>query len=175
MSPAPAKRSGDMEKPGVRPLVRPRYVVSTLRFVFVDQLISNLHTSIIWRISSLRSKLGKIRNKLWEWRPFLRYLPKHIKISKSYNFNENWYLEDFRPEEYDRDQCNFKMAVILAAIFKMAAKMLKISKCSNFNENWCVGLFPHEECDSDKSDLKMASYFFYWCTWSCVCDVPIKM
>jgi hypothetical protein len=27
------------------------------------------------------------------------------------------------------------MAVILVAIFKMAAKMRKISKCSNFNEN----------------------------------------
>jgi hypothetical protein len=61
-------------------------------------------------------------------------------------------------EECDRDQCNFKMAVILAAIFKMAAKMHKISKCSNFNENWYVGFFPREECDSDKSDLKMASY-----------------
>ena len=47
---------------------------------------------------------------------------------------------------------------ILAAIFKMAAKMRKISKCSNFNENWYVEFFPHEECDSDKSDLKMASY-----------------
>ena len=50
------------------------------------------------------------------------------------------------------------MAVILAAIFKMATKMRKISKCSNFNENWYVGFFPHEECDSDKSHLKMASY-----------------
>jgi hypothetical protein len=50
------------------------------------------------------------------------------------------------------------MAVILAAIFKMAAKMRNISKCSNFNKNWYVGIFPHEECDSDKSDLKMPSY-----------------
>jgi hypothetical protein len=53
------------------------------------------------------------------------------------------------------------MAVILAAIFKMATKMCKISKCSNFNENlykMYVGFFPHEECDDDKSDLKMASY-----------------
>jgi hypothetical protein len=49
--------------------VRPRYVVSALRFLFVDQLISNLHTSIILGISSLSSKLGK--------------------ISKCYNFNEN--------------------------------------------------------------------------------------
>jgi hypothetical protein len=50
------------------------------------------------------------------------------------------------------------MAVILAATFKMAAKMRKISKCSNFNENlykMYVGFFPHEECDDDKSD---ASY-----------------
>jgi hypothetical protein len=38
-------------------------------------------------------------------------------------------------EECDRDQCDFKMAVILAAIFMMAAKMHKISKCSNFNKN----------------------------------------
>jgi hypothetical protein len=54
------------------------------------------------------------------------------------------------------------MAVILAAIFKMAAKakMCKISKCFNFNENLYVGFFPHEECDSGKSNLKMASYFF---------------
>jgi hypothetical protein len=44
-----------MEMPGVRP----RYVVSTLRFLFVDQLISNLHTSIILGISNLSSKLGK--------------------------------------------------------------------------------------------------------------------
>ena len=36
--------------------VRPRYVVSALRFLFVDQLISNLHTSIILGISSLSSK-----------------------------------------------------------------------------------------------------------------------
>ena len=38
-------------------------------------------------------------------------------------------------EECDRDQCDFKMAVILAAIFKMAAKMRKISKCVSFNKN----------------------------------------
>ena len=50
------------------------------------------------------------------------------------------------------------MALILAAICKMAAKMRKILKCSNFNENCYVGFFPHEEYDSDKSDLKMASY-----------------
>jgi hypothetical protein len=54
--------------------VRPRYVVSALRFLFVDQLISNLHTSIILGISSLSSKLGKVR-----------------------------YLEDFRSEECDSD------------------------------------------------------------------------
>ena len=50
------------------------------------------------------------------------------------------------------------MAIILAAIFKMAAKMRKISKYSNFNENSYVRIFPHEECDSDKSNLKMMSY-----------------
>ena len=58
-------------------------------------------------------------------------------------------------EECDCDHCDFKMVVILAAIFKMATKMRKISKCSNFNENWYVG---YEECDSDKSNLKMVSY-----------------
>ena len=101
------------------PFVRSRYVVSALRFLFVDQLISNLHTSNVLGISSLSSKL-------WEWRPFLRCLPKYIKISKCYNFNENWYLEDFRPEECDSDKCDLKMAVImvaiLAAIFNMVAK-----------------------------------------------------
>jgi hypothetical protein len=112
--------------------VRPRYVVSALRFLFVDQLISNLHTSIILGISSLSSKLGKIRKQLWEWWPFLRCLPKHIKISKCYNFNENWYLEDFRPEECDSDKCDLKMVAIaaimvaiLAAIFNMVAKTHK--------------------------------------------------
>jgi hypothetical protein len=44
---------GDMEMLGVRP----RYVVSALRFLFVDQLISNLHTSIILRIGALRTLL----------------------------------------------------------------------------------------------------------------------
>jgi hypothetical protein len=61
-------------------------------------------------------------------------------------------------EECDHDQFDFKMAIILAAISKMATEMRKISKCSNFSENWYVGFFPHEECDSDKSDLKMGSY-----------------
>ena len=53
-----------MEMPGVRPLVCPRYVVSSLRFLFVNQLISNLHTSIILGISSLSSKLGKIKKTI---------------------------------------------------------------------------------------------------------------
>ena len=81
-----AKRSGGYANAGHRS-VRPRYVASALRFLFVDQLISNLHTSIILGISSLSLKLGK--------------------ISKCYNFNENLYLEDFRPEE-----CDLKMAAI---------------------------------------------------------------
>jgi hypothetical protein len=55
---------------------------------------------------------------------------------------------------------DFKMAVNLTTIFKMAAKMRKISKCSNFNKNWYVRFFLNGECDGDKSDLKMASYFF---------------
>jgi hypothetical protein len=48
LSPAPQSGAGDMEMSDVRP----RYVVSALRFLFVDQLISNLHTSIILGISS---------------------------------------------------------------------------------------------------------------------------
>jgi hypothetical protein len=130
----PQNGAGDMEMLGSSP----RYVVSALRFLFVDQLISNLQTSIILGISSLSSKLGKIR----EWRPFLRCLPKHIKISKCYNFNENWYLEDFRPEECDRDKCNLKMVAILAGIFNMVAKTHNFfSKCSIYKENWYLGFF----------------------------------
>ena len=65
-----------MEMSEVRPLVRP-----SVQDMY--QFISNLHTSIILGISSLSSNLGKIRKKN------LRCLPKHIKISKCYNFNEN--------------------------------------------------------------------------------------
>jgi hypothetical protein len=48
----------------VSPSVCSRYVVSALKFLFVDQLISNLHTSIILGISSLSSKLAKIRKNV---------------------------------------------------------------------------------------------------------------
>ena len=98
LSPAPTKWSGGYGNAGC-PSIRLRYVVSALRFLFVDQLISNLHTGIILEISSLSSKLGKIR-----------------------------YLEDFRPEECDSDKCDLKMAAIaaiMAAIFNMVAKTLK--------------------------------------------------
>ena len=47
----------------------------------------------------------------------------------SYNFNENWYLEDFRPEECDSDKCDLKMVAIVAimvTILKIAAKMATI-------------------------------------------------
>ena len=128
LSPVPAKQSGGYGNVGrlfVRSSVRPRYVVSALRFVFVNQMISNLHTSIILGISSLSSKLGKIWKKLWEWWPFFRCLPKHIKISKCYNFSENWYLEDFWPEECDSDKCDLKMVAILAATFNMVGKTHK--------------------------------------------------
>ena len=108
------------------PSVRPRYVVSALRFLFVDQLISNLHTSIILGISSLSLKLDKIRKQLWEWWPFLRCLPKGIKISKCYNFNENWYLEDFRPEECDSDKCDLKMVAIAAIMVAILAAIFYI-------------------------------------------------
>jgi hypothetical protein len=36
--------------------------------------------------------------------------------SKCYNFNENWYLEDFQPEEYDSDKYNLKMVAIAAIL-----------------------------------------------------------
>ena len=82
--------------------------------------------------NSLSLKLAKIRKRLWEWGPFLRCLPKHIKISKCYNFNVNWYLEKFRPEECDSNKCDLKMVAIaaimvaiLAAIFNMVAKTHK--------------------------------------------------
>jgi hypothetical protein len=55
----------------------------------------------------------------------IRCLPKHIKISKYYNFNEDRYLEDFRPEECDSDKCDLKMVAILAATFNMVAKIHK--------------------------------------------------
>ena len=80
-----------MEMPGICPLICQRYVVSALRFLFVNQL-----------------------------------------ISKCYNFNGNWYLEDFQPEECDSDKCDLKMATIaaimvaiLATIFNMVAKTHK--------------------------------------------------
>jgi hypothetical protein len=52
-------------------------------------------------------------------------LPKHIKISKCYNFNE-----DFRPEECDSDKCDLKMAI--AAIM---VAILAVLQCSNYKEN----------------------------------------
>ena len=60
------KRSGgygNAGRPSGSPLVHPMYVVSALIFLFIDQLISNLHIIIILRISSLSSKLGKIIKK----------------------------------------------------------------------------------------------------------------
>ena len=106
--------------------VHPRYVVSALKIFICWPIDFKLHTSIILGISSLSSKLDKIRKKMWEGRPFLRCLPKHIKISKCYNFNENWYLEDCRPEECDSDKCDLKMAAIAA---------IMVLQCSNYKEN----------------------------------------
>ena len=67
--------------------------------------------------------VAKTHKKLWS-APVLQLQRKLIF---------RWFLE-----ECDRDQCDFKMAVILVAIFKIDAKMRKISKCPNFNENWYV-------------------------------------
>ena len=94
--------------------VRPRFVASALRFLFVDQLISNLHTNIILGISSLSSKLGKThknfkvlqfqRKLIFRrlqplqplWWPFLQlfsiWSPKHIKhfeVLQCSNYKEN--------------------------------------------------------------------------------------
>jgi hypothetical protein len=58
---------------------------------------------------------------------------KHKIFSKCSNSPITKKIDIYRLlEECDLDQCDFKMAGILAAIFKMAAKMHKISKCSNF-------------------------------------------
>ena len=93
-------------------------------------MISNLHTSIILGISGLSSKLGK----------------------QVLNFNENWYLEDFRPQEYDSDKCDIKMAAIaaimvamLAVIFNRVAKThtkkFEVPQCSNYKEHLYLGVF----------------------------------
>ena len=65
----------------------------------------------------------------------------HNKLCSNAPITKKIDIEGFL-EECDRDQCDFKMVVILAAIFKMATNMRKISKCSNFNKNWYVGFFP---------------------------------
>jgi hypothetical protein len=44
--------------------------------------------------------------------------------------------------ECDRDQCDFKMVVILAAIFKMATKMRKISNVLQFQQKLICRVFP---------------------------------
>ena len=144
----------------VRPSVRPRYAVSAL--IFVDLLISNLRTSIILGISSLSSKLGKIRKKLWEWWQFLRCLSKHIKIFRCFNLNENRYLEDVRPDECDSDECDLNMAAIAATMIsfwqlfsKWSLKHIKhLLQCSNYNDNWYLGVF--RGCDRDQYDFKIA-------------------
>jgi hypothetical protein len=98
--------------------------IDMIRNKCIDFKITHKHY-----IRNLQLKFEIGQNNLWEWWPFLRCLPKHIKISKCYNFNENWYLEDFWPEEYDSDKCDLKIAAIaaimvaiLAAIFNMVAK-----------------------------------------------------
>jgi hypothetical protein len=55
--PPPQNGAGEMEMPGVRPLVRPSEICCK-RSKIVDELISNLHTSIRLGISSLSLKLG---------------------------------------------------------------------------------------------------------------------
>ena len=109
------------------PFVRSRYVVIALRFLFVDQLISNLHTSIILGTSSLSSKLGKIRKKIVRMAAIFKMSAKTHQNFKVLQFQRKliFYLEDFRPEECDSDKYDFKMvaiAAIMVAIFNMVAK-----------------------------------------------------
>ena len=144
LSPAPARRSGGYRnawRQCICQSVRPRYIVSALRFLFVDQFISNLHTSIILGISSLSSKLGKCDLKMATIMAAMAAIFNMVAKTQFF-FRSASMLQlqrklifRFFLEECDRDQCDFKMKVILAAIFKMATKMRKISKCSNFNEN----------------------------------------
>ena len=44
------------------------------------------------------------------WKPFLRWPPKCVKISKCSNFNENLYVGLFPHEECDSGKSNLKMA-----------------------------------------------------------------
>ena len=102
-------------------VVRPSYVVSALRFFFVDQLISNLHTSIILGISSFSSKLGKIKMSAKTHKNF-----KVLLFQRKLTFRRFW------PEECDSNKCDLRIAAIaaiimgiLAAIFNMVTKTHK--------------------------------------------------
>jgi hypothetical protein len=125
----PQSGTGDMEMRGVRLFVRysvspsvcSRYFVSALRFLFVDQLISNLHTSIILGISSFSSKLGKIKMSA-----------KTHKNFKVLLFQRKWIFRRFWPEECDSNKCDLRIAAIaaiimgiLAVIFNMVTKTHK--------------------------------------------------
>jgi hypothetical protein len=125
----PQSGTGDMEMRGVRLFVRysvsqsvcSRYFVSALRFLCVDQLISNLHTSIILGISSLSSKLGKIKMSA-----------KTHKNFKVLLFQRKLIFRRFWPEECDSNKCDLRIAAIaaiiigiLAAIFNMVTKTHK--------------------------------------------------
>ena len=103
---------------------------------------------------TVRIKTGVSSNKEWNSQVL-------FAIDCDISFAHFWLFDSIIIViSFDRDQCDFKMAVILAAIFKMATKMRKISKCSNFNENWYVRFFPHEECDSDKAFFCI-TFFIY--------------
>ena len=99
-------------------------IISYLRIKSYNVLNYN-NCSTDWHFL-LSSKLGKIPKKNWEWWPFLRCLPKHIKISKCYNFNENWYLEDFRPEECDSYKCDLKMVAIATIMVAILTTIFNI-------------------------------------------------
>ena len=116
----------------VSPSVCSRYVVSAVRFLFVDQLISNLYTSIILGISSWSSKLGKIRKKNVRMAAIFMMSAKTHQNFKVLLFQRILIFRRFWPQECDCDKCDLKIAAIaaiiigiLAAIFNMVAKTHK--------------------------------------------------
>jgi hypothetical protein len=120
--PPPQSRAGDMEMLGICPLVCPSEICcKCFKIVFVDQMISNLHTSIILGISSLSSKLGKIKMSA-----------KTRKNFKVLLFQRKLIFRRFWPEECDSNKCDLRIAAIaaiimgiLAVIFNMVTKTHK--------------------------------------------------
>ena len=103
--------------------VRPRYVVSALRYLPIHFKLTQKH---YLRNLYLKFEFGQNSKTIVR-------MAAIFKISKCYNFNENLYIEDFRSEECDSDKCDMKMAAfaaimvsILAAIFYMVANNFEV-------------------------------------------------